>query len=236
MARVPVAYDLGGDTFEGTLASLSRRGLFVSFGNARPRTTLPARPAGPGGSLYPTRPTLFDCIVTTEELDAAALVFGMVASGKIAIEIGQTFALSDAQGARGAGEPVHGRGEFADPVIPPRGRWRSAGGVLHDRAAEAPRRSRWSESERTLPPLRVDPPPRWEEPGISRNGDGSGSARRRVRMRVSRRAVTPGLMLAAVGGRAFGQPARPDAPTTRRSGRFAARIDAQHQASASWSG
>lgn len=32
---VPVAYDsVGKDTFEGTLASLARRGLFVSFGNA----------------------------------------------------------------------------------------------------------------------------------------------------------------------------------------------------------
>lgn len=102
---VPVAYDsVGKDTFEGTLASLARRGLFVSFGNA----SGPVPPFSPArlaqaGSLYLTRPTLFDYIVTTEDLDAsAALVFGMVASGKIQIEIGQTFALADARKAHEA--------------------------------------------------------------------------------------------------------------------------------------
>ena len=56
-----------------------------------------------GGSLYLTRPTLGDYVVTTEELDeSAALVFGMVASGKINIEIGQTFSLDDARNAHEA--------------------------------------------------------------------------------------------------------------------------------------
>ncbi|WP_293683048.1 quinone oxidoreductase [uncultured Phenylobacterium sp.] len=102
---VPVAYDsVGKDTFEGTLASLSRRGLFISFGNASGPVPpfAPARLAQ-GGSLYLTRPTLFDYIVTTEELDeSAGLVFDMVASGKIDIEIGQTFALADARRAHEA--------------------------------------------------------------------------------------------------------------------------------------
>ena len=102
---VPVAFDsVGKDTFEGTLASLARRGLFVSFGNASGA----APPFAPGrlaasGSLYLTRPTLGDYVVTTEELDeSAALVFGMVASGKINIEIGQTFSLDDARNAHEA--------------------------------------------------------------------------------------------------------------------------------------
>lgn len=102
---VPVAYDsVGKDTFEGTLASLARRGLFVSFGNA----SGPAAPFAPGrlaagGSLYLTRPTLFDYIVTTEELDAsAAAVFEVIQSGKVKIEIGQTFALTDARQAHEA--------------------------------------------------------------------------------------------------------------------------------------
>ena len=104
-AGVPVAYDsVGKDTFEGTLGSLARRGLFVSFGNAS--GAVPPFPPGrlaAGGSLYLTRPTLFDYIVTPEELDeSAGLVFGMVASGKIEIEIGQTFALSDARKAHEA--------------------------------------------------------------------------------------------------------------------------------------
>ena len=102
---VPVAYDsVGKDTFEGTLASLARRGLFVSFGNASGAVPpfAPGRLAA-GGSLYLTRPTLFDYVTTPEELDAsAALVFGMVASGQIDIEIGQTFALADARKAHEA--------------------------------------------------------------------------------------------------------------------------------------
>jgi NADPH2:quinone reductase len=102
---VPVAYDsVGKDTFEGTLGSLARRGLFVSFGNASGPVPpfAPARLAQ-GGSLYLTRPTLFDYLVTTEELDeSAGLVFGMVASGQVKIEIGQTFPLADARRAHEA--------------------------------------------------------------------------------------------------------------------------------------
>ena len=104
-AGVPVAYDsVGKDTFEGTLGSLARRGLFVTFGNASGPVPpfAPARLAA-GGSLYMTRPTLFDYIVTTEELDAsAAAVFDVVASGKVKIEIGQTFGLEQARAAHEA--------------------------------------------------------------------------------------------------------------------------------------
>ena len=102
---VPVAYDsVGKDTFEGTLASLARRGLFVSFGNASgPVPPFPPARLAAGGSLYLTRPTLFDYVATPQELDeSAGLVFGMVASGNIDIEIGQRFALADARKAHEA--------------------------------------------------------------------------------------------------------------------------------------
>lgn len=102
---VPVAYDsVGQDTFEGTLKSLARRGLFVSFGNASgPVPPFPPARLAQGGSLYLTRPTLFDYIVTTEELDASAkAVFDIVSSGKVKIEIGQTFALGEARAAHEA--------------------------------------------------------------------------------------------------------------------------------------
>ena len=102
---VPVAYDsVGKDTFEGTLASLARRGLFVAFGNASgPAPPVPPGRLAAGGSLYLTRPTLFDYIVTPEELAASAgQVFEMVESGQINIEIGQTFGLSDARAAHEA--------------------------------------------------------------------------------------------------------------------------------------
>lgn len=102
---VPVAYDsVGAATFEGTLGSLARRGLFVSYGNA----SGPAPAIEPGrlsrmGSLYLTRPTLFDYAATTEELDAsAAALFGVVGSGQVRIDIGQTFPLEEAQRAHEA--------------------------------------------------------------------------------------------------------------------------------------
>lgn len=102
---VPVAYDsVGKATFDGTLGSLARRGLFVSFGNA----SGPAPPVEPqrlarGGSLFFTRPTLVDYVATTEELDAsAAALFEVIASGKVKIEIGQTFPLADARQAHQA--------------------------------------------------------------------------------------------------------------------------------------
>jgi len=102
---VPVAYDsVGKDTFEGTLKSLARRGLFVSFGNASgPPDPVPPGRLAQGGSLYLTRPTLFDYIVTTDELDAsAAAVFRMIGSGKVKIDIGQTFPLAEARRAHEA--------------------------------------------------------------------------------------------------------------------------------------
>jgi NADPH:quinone reductase len=102
---VPVAYDsVGKDTFEGTLKSLARRGLFVSFGNASgPPPPIEGRQLMLNGSLFFTRPTMVDYQATTEELDrSAAALFEMLASGKVKIEIGQTFALADAAKAHEA--------------------------------------------------------------------------------------------------------------------------------------
>lgn len=102
---VPVAYDsVGKDTFEGTMGSLARRGWFVSFGNASgPAPAVEPFRLSRGGSLVFTRPTLFDFIVTTEELDASAqALFEMIGSGRIKIDIGQTFPLADARAAHEA--------------------------------------------------------------------------------------------------------------------------------------
>ena len=102
---VPVAYDaVGKDTFEGTLKSLARRGLFVSFGNASgPPPPIEARQLMLNGSLFFTRPTMGDYQATTAELDASAkALFDMIGSGKIKIEIGQTFPLADARKAHEA--------------------------------------------------------------------------------------------------------------------------------------
>jgi NADPH:quinone reductase len=104
-AGVRVAYDsVGRDTFEGTLASVGRRGMFVSYGNA----SGPAPAVEPGrlsraGSLFLTRPTLFDYIATPGELAlSAGALFAVIESGVVKIEIGQTFALTDARKAHEA--------------------------------------------------------------------------------------------------------------------------------------
>ncbi len=102
---VDVAYDsVGQDTFEGTLASLAKRGLFVSFG----QSSGPIAPFAPmrlllGGSLFFTRPMLFDYIGTRGELEGSAgALFAMIAENELAIEIGQTFKLADASQAHAA--------------------------------------------------------------------------------------------------------------------------------------
>ena len=118
-AGVPVAYDsVGKDTFEGTLGSLARRGMFVSFGNASGPVPAfePAR-LQRAGSLYFTRPTLVDYTVTTEELDACAGdLFEMIAGGKLKIEIGQRFKLAD---TRAAHEALEGRETVGATILIP---------------------------------------------------------------------------------------------------------------------
>lgn len=102
---VPVVYDsVGAATFEASLASLARRGTLVLFGNA----SGPAPPFDPlrlsrGGSLYVTRPTLFDYVATVEDLDeSAAALFEVIRSGRVRIEIGQTWPLDQVRQAHEA--------------------------------------------------------------------------------------------------------------------------------------
>jgi NADPH2:quinone reductase len=97
--KVPVVYDsVGKDTFTRSLDCLRPLGLMVSFGNA----SGPVPPFSLGelasrGSLYITRPALFNYVATREDLEAtAADLFQMVASGKVKIDINQKFPLADA--------------------------------------------------------------------------------------------------------------------------------------------
>lgn len=95
---VDVAYDSVGKTSaEASLSSLRERGLFVSYGNA----SGPADPIAPtrlaqGGSLYMTRPTLFNYFNSPDRMkEGAAALFGALKTGTIKADIGQRFALSD---------------------------------------------------------------------------------------------------------------------------------------------
>jgi len=98
-AGVPVVYDsVGKDTALLSLDCLSPLGFLVIFGNSSGN----APPIEPGllaakGSLYVTRPTLFNYNDTREKLiDSANSVFDMVRSGKISIKIGAKYDLKDA--------------------------------------------------------------------------------------------------------------------------------------------
>ena len=99
---VRVSYDgVGKASFEASMKSLGRRGMLVTFGNA----SGPVPPVEPlalsrGGSLFLTRPTLFDYVATTEELDAsAAALFQAIGSGAVKVEIGREYALKDVRRA-----------------------------------------------------------------------------------------------------------------------------------------
>jgi NADPH2:quinone reductase len=116
---VPVAYDsVGKDTFEATMKSLARRGLFVSFGNSSGAAPAfePLRLMRAGSAFF-TRPTLADYIATTAELDeSSGRLFEMIGSGKLHVEIGQRFRLAD---ARMAHEALESRETIGATVLLP---------------------------------------------------------------------------------------------------------------------
>lgn len=102
---VEVAYDsVGAATFEGTLASLARRGMFVSYGNASgPAPAVEPLHLQRAGSVFLTRPTLFDYTATQAELDdSAGALFDLITKGIIKVEVGQTFPLAQAADAHRA--------------------------------------------------------------------------------------------------------------------------------------
>lgn len=99
---VPVVYDsIGRATFMQSLDCLRPHGVMVSFGNA----SGPVDPISPlelmrRGSLYLTRPTLFDFIRERRALDqAVAELMALVESGKVKIQIHQRYGLEAAADA-----------------------------------------------------------------------------------------------------------------------------------------
>jgi NADPH2:quinone reductase len=92
--------------------------MLVSFGNA----SGPAPAIEPGrlsraGSLYLTRPTLFDYVASNEELDAsAAALFHVIETGAVKIAISQTFPLTE---ARRAHEALEGRETTGQSLLIP---------------------------------------------------------------------------------------------------------------------
>lgn len=98
-AGVPVVYDsIGKDTFTGSLDCLRPMGMMVTFGNASgPVPPVDTLELSKRGSLFLTRPTLFTYVAKRADLvQTAQELFDVVSSGKVKIEVNQTYALQDA--------------------------------------------------------------------------------------------------------------------------------------------
>ncbi len=102
---VAAVYDsIGKATFEASLDSLRPFGVLATYGNA----SGPVEPFSPGilapkGSLYVTRPTLGTHIATRELLvEGAERLIDVVESGKVKIQVNQSFELSQCADAHRA--------------------------------------------------------------------------------------------------------------------------------------
>jgi NADPH:quinone reductase len=104
-AGVPVVYDsVGKDTFAASLDCLRPRGLMVTFGQSSGAIApFELRTLAQKGSLYLTRPTLYDYVRARADLEATAReLFDVIAKGAVAIRVAQTFPLREAAAAHRA--------------------------------------------------------------------------------------------------------------------------------------
>lgn len=102
---VPLVIDgVGAASWQASLAAAAPRGLIISFGNASgPVEGVNLATLNQHGSLFVTRPKLFDYYVTPEDRSAgSARLFDLLARGILKPEIGQRFALEDAAQAHRA--------------------------------------------------------------------------------------------------------------------------------------
>jgi NADPH2:quinone reductase len=116
---VPVVYDsVGQSTFEGSLRCLRRRGLLASFGQSSgPVPPFDLQKLSRGGSLFLTRPTLFDYTATRAELLVCARAFfDVVLDGTVRVEVRQRYPLAD---ARRAHEDLHARRTVGSSILVP---------------------------------------------------------------------------------------------------------------------
>lgn len=97
---------VGAATWGSSLAATTRRGLIVTYGNASgPVPPFSPQELNKAGSLFVTRPKLYDYLDEPGALQAAAgRLFGMIASGKLKVEIGRRYRLEEAAEAHRAME------------------------------------------------------------------------------------------------------------------------------------
>ena len=116
---VPAVFDsVGRDSWESSLNCLQPLGYMISFGNASGAVP----PVNLGtltqkGSIYVQRPSLMTYIADRARLDAmAADLFGVVASGKVKVNVNHRYALKDAGTAQ---SDLEGRRTTGSAVLLP---------------------------------------------------------------------------------------------------------------------
>ncbi|WP_312180810.1 quinone oxidoreductase [Arthrobacter sp.] len=100
---VDVVFDgVGKATFDGSLASLHPRGMMVLFGGASGQVPpFDIQRLNALGSLYLTRPTMRDYLLSAEERQwRARELFEMVEAGTLNVRIGATYPLAEAAQAQ----------------------------------------------------------------------------------------------------------------------------------------
>ena len=109
---------VGKASWDASIASIARRGLLVTYGNASgPVPPIDALSLSKAGSIFVTRPTLADYASNAQQRrDLAGTLFDVIASGAVKISIGQTFALADAADAHRA---LESRGTTGATVLLP---------------------------------------------------------------------------------------------------------------------
>jgi NADPH2:quinone reductase len=116
---VDVVYDsVGKDTFDRSLSCLRPRGMMVLYGQSSgPVPPVDLQILNARGSLFVTRPKLNDYTATRAELlERAGAVLGAVERGDLAVSIGATFPLADAEAAHRA---LGGRGTTGKVLLMP---------------------------------------------------------------------------------------------------------------------
>ncbi|WP_253183335.1 quinone oxidoreductase family protein [Sphingobium phenoxybenzoativorans] len=102
---VHVVFDgVGKASWDASLASLRIRGLLATYGNASgPVPPIDVLSLSRGGSLFVTRPTLYDYAREDADLQRlGARLFDQIAKGVVKADINQRFALADAADAHRA--------------------------------------------------------------------------------------------------------------------------------------
>ncbi|MGJ8536905.1 MAG: quinone oxidoreductase family protein [Parasphingopyxis sp.] len=116
---VKVVFDgVGMATWESSLESTAKRGLVISFGNASaPVTDVALGALAQHGSLFVTRPTLFDYYADPGEAAAGlGRLFEMLATGAVTVEIGQRYPL---EAAAQAHRDLEGRKTIGASILIP---------------------------------------------------------------------------------------------------------------------